>query len=231
MASSPTKSPAIATLRMFESTVKGKVASAGMKRGDLSLGFNPKEITWAKTAGWTSKPNKKPQPPEYGGPQPGTISFEAFLSQPRSKDVSAHLLKLFECVEPSEKTKKDNPRPPFVQLIWGGFQTGLAVVKSVSAKITLFDADGTPTRAVVSLQLQEVPLEPPGTNPTSGGPSGRRVHVVVTGDTLQSVAWNEYDDAARWRDIAAANGIDDPLRLRPGARLLLPLADDLPAWA
>jgi nucleoid-associated protein YgaU len=31
-----------------------------------------------------------------------------------------------------------------------------------------------------------------------------------------------YGDAARWRDIARANGIDNPLRVPAGRELLLP---------
>jgi nucleoid-associated protein YgaU len=31
-----------------------------------------------------------------------------------------------------------------------------------------------------------------------------------------------YGSAQRWRDIAAANGIDDPFRVRPGTTLYLP---------
>jgi hypothetical protein len=51
--------------------------------------------------------------------------------------------------------------------------------------------------------------------------------VVVQGDTLPGVAYQEYGDAALWRAVADVNGIDDPARLRPGRRLLLPTADEL----
>ncbi len=50
---------------------------------------------------------------------------------------------------------------------------------------------------------------------------------MVAGDSLPSLAWREYGNATQWRAIAEANGIDDPMRLRPGTELLLPLADDL----
>jgi nucleoid-associated protein YgaU len=55
------------------------------------------------------------------------------------------------------------------------------------------------------------------------------VHRVVTGDTLALLAWREYGDPAAWRDIARANGIDDPMRLAPGTELLLPAAEELGA--
>ena len=55
----------------------------------------------------------------------------------------------------------------------------------------------------------------------------RRVHTVVAGDTLASLAYREYGDPTLWRPLAAFNGIDDPLRLPPGATLLLPAVEDL----
>jgi hypothetical protein len=202
----------------------------GGQTGKLALDFNPKELSWTRSANWDGgKQTKKPDVPEYKGPAPGVVSFEAFLSYPSTPDVSKAVLSLFDCVAPDKATKDTNPRPPFVQLAWGGFRTGINVVKSVAAKLTLFDADGTPTRATVQLQLQEVPLDPPRQNPTSGGPPGRRIHVVIAGDTLDRTAFAEYGDAARWRDIAASNGIDDPNRVRPGTHLIIPLPDDLPA--
>jgi len=48
------------------------------------------------------------------------------------------------------------------------------------------------------------------------------VHTVQDGDSLPSIAYRAYGDATRWRAIADANEIDDPLRLRRGTPLMLP---------
>jgi nucleoid-associated protein YgaU len=48
------------------------------------------------------------------------------------------------------------------------------------------------------------------------------VHTLTDGDSLQSVAYKNYGDATRWRTIAEANGIDDPLTLRRGSQLSIP---------
>jgi nucleoid-associated protein YgaU len=53
------------------------------------------------------------------------------------------------------------------------------------------------------------------------------VHRVVAGDSLQSLAWREYGNAAAWRAIAEANGIDDPNRLSNGVELVLPAAEEV----
>ena len=117
---------------------------------------------------------------------------------------------------------------PDLVFAWGEF----AVRKTSSIKVTLtkveityerFDAKAKPTRASVSLDLEPVET---GTqkqqNPTSGGLPGRAGHLMVAGDTLQRIALDRYGDPAGWRALAAANQIDDPLRMRPGAALYLP---------
>jgi nucleoid-associated protein YgaU len=99
-------------------------------------------------------------------------------------------------------------------------------VKQVQAKFLLFDGSGTPLRATANVTLEEVPIPPKKQNPTSGAIHGRRTHVVVSGDSLASIAWREYEDPTLWRGLAAFNDIDDPLRVRPGATILLPTADE-----
>lgn len=42
------------------------------------------------------------------------------------------------------------------------------------------------------------------------------------GDSLPAIAYRAYGDATRWRVIAEANGIDNPLHVRRGAALIVP---------
>jgi hypothetical protein len=113
--------------------------------------------------------------------------------------------------------------PPLLTFKWCSV-TFKGYLRDLTVVVTQFGADTKPSAAKVSLTLQGEPDQLPLTNPTSGGPPGRRMHLLAEGDTLHAVAFREYGDAAAWRDIAAANGIDDPLRVAPGTRLLLPLA-------
>jgi nucleoid-associated protein YgaU len=46
--------------------------------------------------------------------------------------------------------------------------------------------------------------------------------VVRRGDTLASISQALYRSPAFWRDLAGANGIADPRRLRPGQVLTAP---------
>lgn len=159
------------------------------------------------------------------------LSLEMFLdhTDSPSADVSEDVATLFRCLVPTDDSITANtPSPPHVRFMWG--QAGenfLAYIKSVSAKYTLFRPDGKPIRAVCMLSLEEIPETAEKTNPTSGTPEIHRARTVVAGDTLQSIAYAEYRQPALWRLIAETNGIDDPMRLRSGTRLLIPPAETL----
>jgi nucleoid-associated protein YgaU len=62
-------------------------------------------------------------------------------------------------------------------------------------------------------------------NPTTRAQADLRSHVVRDGDSLPSIAFSSYGDPTRWRAIAEANGIDDPLALRRGRLLSVPQVD------
>lgn len=205
----------------------------GGSKFKVSFQFNPKEYTVSKSASWkkdTAKGAKKTSAPEFQGAEPRTMSLELFLDRdasPRTTDVAKEVEQLFQACTPDEKTLvKNKPSPPYAVFHWGTQRSFPAFVKKVSAKYTRFSADGTPTRAVCTVDLEELPAEYPRQNPTSGGLQSLRAHTVVDGDSLPSIALAEFGDPAFWRAIAAHNHIDDPFRVPAGTRLLLPAAED-----
>lgn len=96
------------------------------------------------------------------------------------------------------------------------------VLKGVTADYSRFTSTGDPSRAKVSLILEEVAKVTAKTNPTSGSPEDGKLHRVTAGDSLQSIATQTYGRSSDWRRVADENQIDDPLRLRNGSSLLLP---------
>jgi nucleoid-associated protein YgaU len=112
---------------------------------------------------------------------------------------------------------------------WGSFSTArfTAYVSSIDVTYSLFGTTGVPIRATCQVRLNEIPSKTKGQNPTSGALTAQRVHRVVAGDSLQSLAWREYGDASAWRSIAEVNGIDDPSRLPTGIELVLPSAEEV----
>lgn len=66
--------------------------------------------------------------------------------------------------------------------------------------------------------------------PTSGTPHPHKTHVVQEGETLDRLAAKYYSDSTKWRIIAAANGIDDPLRVETGTELVIPAREPSRFW-
>jgi len=212
-----------------------KSGKPGAKRGAIAFQFNPKEVTIAKTAKWerkTAKGAKTAGPPEFSGAEPCKLTVEMFFDATSTQDGSVvqAVEQLFSCCVPTEQSAgQKKPSPPIVVLHWGAISSFPAFITSVSAKYTLFNGQGLPIRALVSVAMEEMPGEPFRQNPTSGSADVRRMHRTVAGDTLASVAYAEYGDPAQWRALAAYNGIDDPLRMHTGTTLLLPAPEELAA--
>jgi nucleoid-associated protein YgaU len=208
----------------------------------LEFRYNPKELSITKSATWnrpTSKGAKGATKPEFGGVQPQTVQMELFLDDwdNEDRDNTGNLVKDIEVLigwlSPHKKSVTDKkPQPKALRFHWGDggpLENFKGFLKSVSAKYTMFNSDGRPVRATVQIALEEIPQEEAKQNPTSGSIAGRRVHVVSAGDSLHSVSFHEYDDPSLWRGLAAFNGINDPLRVRPGTRLQIPTADEAAA--
>ncbi|GAA1942476.1 hypothetical protein [Kitasatospora viridis] len=126
-----------------------------------------------------------------------------------------------------ERTEKpENAVLPFLRFTWAQGPDVLlghdVLLDRVTVNFTRFTSSGTPVRAAVDLTMHVIPQDRPGTNPTSGGPAGRRTHLVTGDENLPQLALRTYGSASRWREIATANGIHDPLRVPPGTRLYLP---------
>lgn len=199
---------------------------------EISFMFNPTDYKLTRSVGLNNENNVAwvGGIPEFLGTGPLILTMELLFDEFHSAkgDVTPKVDKLFAWQLPDASGS-----PPLVMLEWGtnptlkGFQ---GVIKDVGASYTLFNKSGTPIQATVSITIEQTVIKPvikpAGTNPTSHATDARRVHVVVEGDTLASIAFTEYGEATYWRAIAEANGIDDPLRVRPGANLLMPSAAD-----
>jgi hypothetical protein len=217
----------VATLRVVEGQVTGPT--------ELLFDFNPGEYTIAKSSTWNRpqmKGGKQTGKPEFAGANAQTVQMEMLFDEWMSGEggVAKSIATLIEWVKPTDDSvKKKKPQPPIVMFEWGdnpAVTSFRGYVKQVQAKFLLFDGSGTPLRGTANVTLEEVPIPPKKQNPTSGAIHGRRTHVVVSGDSLASIAWREYEDPTLWRGLAAFNDIDDPLRVRPGATILLPTADE-----
>ena len=125
---------------------------------------------------------------------------------------------------PGADAASGNVRPQWVKFHWGDLHSFKSVLTSLDLAFVYFAGDGTPLRAradVILTQFEQDAAFGPQ-NPTSGTPKPHRVHRVGPGETLDRIAATHYGDPTRWRDIAAANGVEDPLAVRPGTVLAIP---------
>ena len=203
-------------------------AKLQIEGGDtIQCAFNPESYRVSKTNIWTYKPNQsKDYPkPEFGGGMPMVYSVRLLLDvslQAPDQSVKDQANALM-------KAMHGNGQPPkFITFSWGATQLPKAAPLSIEIQYALFHPNGDPMRAFVDLELAQADdSSPPGQaqNPTTRGTAGLRSHIVQDGDSLHSIAYESYGDPTRWRTIAEANGIEDPLRLRRGVSLTIPRLD------
>jgi nucleoid-associated protein YgaU len=105
-----------------------------------------------------------------------------------------------------------------------GFTTSLCVMESMNEEFTLFAPTGEPLRAkltvtirmasTVKLQFQQTPRN---------SPDRTRIVMVVRGQRISDIAYQQYGDPTQWRPIADANpAIANPRFLDPGTTLTVP---------
>jgi nucleoid-associated protein YgaU len=200
--------------------------------------YNPTTISFSKAADFKREPSQgagKEPPVQFRGTQATQLKLQILLDAVEKQpdgSVLPEVEKLMSWTSAQTDPTTPTPSPAELQFTWGaltinGAHTFNGHLEQVEVTYEMFARDGRPIRAQVNLTLSSTPQEPAGTNPTSGGERPRRSHLLRRGEALQSVAYKVYGDAGRWRDIAAANGIDNPFRVPPGRELLLPDVSEL----
>ena len=110
--------------------------------------------------------------------------------------------------------------PPICHFSWGHFNF-LAVVQQADVRFTLFLPSGVPVRATVDVTFKQF-YDGSAEKASNQSANFTKHYVVQPGDTLAAIAAEQYEDATRWRPIAAANQLDNPLALTPGQVLKIP---------
>jgi hypothetical protein len=193
--------------------------------------FNPFEYTVSKSNSYEEKSRNNSDVPQIefkkSGPQTLKLSL-TFDTYEAGTDVSLDTNKLWKLMESKTRQESGNDSkvpPPEVAFEWGVFRF-VAVVTDMTQKFTMFKLDGTPVRAKVDVTFtQHIDVNDyPNQNPTSGGGPVQRIRRVIAGDRLDTIAYEVYRDANKWRLIAEHNHITNPLNLRTGQFLSIPEA-------
>lgn len=108
---------------------------------------------------------------------------------------------------------------PIVQLHWCGMIFTTRVTK-LTTKYTLFDINGLPLRAEVTLELAQYFSRWPYEEKKS--PDLTHLVVVKAGDSLPLMCERVYNDSSYYLQVARINGLTDFRRLKPGMTLEFP---------
>jgi nucleoid-associated protein YgaU len=206
----------------------------------MTVKYAPAELTIAKGAQYAEVaiPGLELPVLQFVRGEATTLSMDLFFDSTDGGTGTA-AASVTEEVEKFHKLvsiKNDLHYPPLVQVTWGSnfpgpsfgeskqaAQTFTAAVLSVSRRFTLFNPDGKPLRAIVSISLKQfatVAQQVTGINYKS--PDHTRQHVVQEGETLPLIAYDAYGDAGKWRLIANHNRIAEVRHLAAGTALELP---------
>src|SRR4051812_42567420 len=198
--------------------------------------FNPTTIAIDKSNSWSGDDASGRNAPElvFDGGSSGSMSLDLiFDTTDDGSAVTVHTNKLSDLMSVDKEladydSATDTGRPQWVKFHWGDMHTFKAAITKMNLTFTYFSAAGVPLRANVSLDLVQYEAEENWgpQNPTSGTPTPNRLHQVQRGETLDRISARHYKDSTKWRLIAEANNITDPLALKPGSILSIPRLRD-----
>lgn len=140
------------------------------------------------------------------------------VPQVMMEDVSRYTSRIYELT----RIKSALRRPPVCTFKWGSLRFK-GVVTDVKQKFTMFLDNGKPVRALVDVTFKSV-LDLKSTSKASpwGGLDGTTFKILDEVSSLWQVAYDVYQDADKWKNIAKANKISNPLDIVPGMSLKLP---------
>lgn len=86
----------------------------------------------------------------------------------------------------------------------------------------MFTVEGVPVRAKMDLVIAEIYDAAKAVSSPPESPDRTKYRIVTDGMSLWKLAYKEYKNAERWREIAKANGLMNPLDIKTGQVLKLP---------
>lgn len=106
--------------------------------------------------------------------------------------------------------------PPGIRFQWGSFLFD-GMVEGLEESLEFFGPDGKPLRASMSLTLSQqkiLQVDFKGDGRVPAAPGQTPLNAAKKGDSLQNMAGK--NGKSDWQSIAAANGVEDPLRMSAG---------------
>ena len=212
-----------ATITVLEGDDKGKV---------IGVLFNPAEYSFERSNSYKATPIPGLSSPilQFVNGEADQLSMELFLDDytdpegPTSRErkesnpVMTRIRDLSKLLLVDSKIHAPSP----VRFNWGPMEFS-AIIEKMGRKVTMFQPDGTPARATLSVTFKEYrTLRQQVESPRRESADKSKRRVVVGLESLWLLAAREYNDPNEWLRIAQANDLDDPREIAPGDWLDLP---------
>ncbi len=194
---------------------------------EYSVMFNPFEYAISKQNSYQRGNVMGRNAPSYEFQQGGQRSLQLTLyfdTLDKLEPVTKYTEPLWSLMMIDETTTVSNTNkssPPQVAFVWEKLEFK-AFITNMSHKFTLFTAEGTPVRCVVTMTLEEgipadeVPAQDAGASST---PQTQTPVTATEGERMDNMAARDGGSPANYRDMAAANNIDNPTNVPRGTNM------------
>jgi hypothetical protein len=146
---------------------------------DIKFMFNPTQLAFSRTISLEqaegSRTDEGQNKVSFKHPNPYSLKLSNIIidTYEEGESVLEHVKKFKKAVEFAKAGKGATKRPPIYLFIWGETDYLRCFVKTFSFKLTLFLPNGTPVRASIDLDLEQVEKSNPKpgqsiSNPTPG---------------------------------------------------------------
>lgn len=183
--------------------------------------FNPSEYSLdsGNKYAWHTVPGLQRPIAQFISGDATTLSMELFFdSYEKGEDVRNYTSKVTQLLD----VDKDLHAPPTCRFVWGGLNFK-GILEKASQKFTLFLDSGTPVRATLNVTFRSVQSVTEQFEETPRQSADRtKQKMLHQGEQLWMIASEEYQDPGLWREIAKANGIDNPRKLNTGRKITVP---------
>lgn len=195
----------------------------------ITVQFNPAEYSLIEGADYTQAPRQQSDSPilNFAGGRVPKLKLSLYFDTYHVKVSALDLTEqedVSESVEKIAKLRKVDGtahRPPIVAFVWGSLKF-VGLVNTVTSTYTMFEKSGKPLRAKVDVEFLGMANDDGSRYSPFESPDRTKIRVLSEDESLWNIAQKEYGDAGKWRYIAAANGVMDPLSIPVGTVLKVP---------
>lgn len=198
---------------------------------DIEVLFNPAQYTLTGSAVYDTEYNCSKDMPivMFKRGKAATLSMELFFDtgpvltasgtgNKKATDVSKKVIMFEQLIYIHGKMHS----PPVIKFIWGSLSFK-GVVTQFRSSFIKFTESGMPIQAKVSLSLMAYNKQKDARRKSPfESPDRTKCRTVREDYSIWDMAKNEYGDISKWRVIARANNISNPLEIPPGTIIKIP---------